>query len=105
MYVRAALGAGLLAAAGIMVAAVPSAAAAPTGTGCPPAWTLRSVESLAATGNAPVPGQVDEAGNDDGYVCAHPLPDATCISFIVTLDPSACPVETIYLFLDNRLAH
>ncbi|NGO74817.1 hypothetical protein G6045_03820 [Streptomyces sp. YC504] len=62
------------------------------------------MESLAATGNAPVPGQVDAAGNDDGSVCAHPLPDATCIYFIVTLDLPRCPVETFYLFRDNRLA-
>ncbi|WP_306971875.1 hypothetical protein [Streptomyces canus] len=62
------------------------------------------MESLAATGNAPVPGRVDAAGNNDGYVCAHPLPDSTCTSFIVTLDLPACPVETIYLYLDNRLS-
>ena len=78
-----------------LLAAVPlSTAAAPKGTGCPAGnWQFRSVESLAATGNAPLPGQVDAAGNADGFVCALPQPDSVC-----PVDP--CP-ETIYLFRDN----
>jgi hypothetical protein len=72
---------------------VPTAVAR-TSTGCPAGFQLRSVASLAAAGNAPVPGMVDAAGNADGFVCAHPLPDPVC-----SLDP--CPVETIYLFRDN----
>ena len=77
---------------------LPTAVAKP-GIGCPAGYQLRSVESLAETGNAPVPGQVDAAGNADGFVCARPLPDAFCIA--MGFDP--CPVETVYLFRDNTL--
>ena len=76
---------------------VPAVAAKGPPTGCPAGYQLRSVESLAATGNAPLPGQIDAAGNGDGFVCALPLPDAVCIAH--GFDP--CPVETIYLFRDN----
>jgi hypothetical protein len=44
-----------------------------------------------------VPGQIDAAGNNDGLVCALPLPDAFCTA--MGFDP--CPVETVYLFSDN----
>jgi hypothetical protein len=87
-----------VAVAGVLLLAAPlPTAVAETSTGCPAGWQFRSVESLAATGNAPVPGQVDAAGNADGFVCAHPLPDAVCIA--AGFDP--CPVETLYLFRDN----
>ena len=75
----------------------PSTAIAESTTGCPENWPLRTVESLAATGNEPVPGQIDAAGNADGFVCARPLPDAVCAAH--GFDP--CPVETVYLFRDN----
>jgi hypothetical protein len=79
--------------------AFPSAAAAGAGTGCPGgAWQVRTVESLAATGNAPVPGRIDAAGNADGLVCALPLPDAVCES---QYDP--CPVAIVYQYQDNVL--
>ena len=42
--------------------AVPIAVAGGQGTGCPAAWAYRSIESLAATGNAPVPGLIDASG-------------------------------------------
>ena len=65
--------------AGVLLFAAPlPIAVAETSTGCPAGYQFRSVESLAATGNAPVPGQVDAAGNADGFVCALPLPDAVC---------------------------
>jgi hypothetical protein len=76
-----------------------SRAVADTTNRCPAAWQLRTVESLAATGNAPVPGQIDAAGNADGFVCALALPDAVCIA--AGYDP--CPVETLYQFRDNDL--
>lgn len=97
--VRRVVGAFLLS-AGFMVALAPTAEAEP---GCPEAWTLWSVESLAEQGNAPVPGFVDAAGNGDGYVCAIPLPDAVCIQYIVTRGLPACPVDQLYQYLDNRL--
>ena len=87
----------------LVASALPEVALAEAGTGCPaeagPAgagWQFRSVESLAATGNAPAPGRIDAAGNNDGFVCALPLPDAMCD---VIFDP--CRIETLYLFRDN----
>ena len=82
---------------GLLVAVPLPTAVAKPGTGCPAGYQLRTVESLAATGNAPVPGLIDAAGNNDGLVCALPLPDAFCIA--MGFDP--CPVETVYLFTDN----
>jgi hypothetical protein len=82
-----------------MIGLIPMTAAAVPVSGCPSGYELRSVESLAATGNVPLPGIIDAAGNGDGYVCAHPLPDAVCIAH--GYDP--CLVETVYEFKDNRL--
>jgi hypothetical protein len=76
-----------------------STAVADTTNGCPASWQLRSVDSLAATGNAPVPGQIDAAGNHDGFVCALPQPDAVCIA----MGYNPCPVATLYNFRDNDL--
>ena len=87
----------VLLAVGLLAAIPLPSAMAQESTGCPAGWQYRSVESLAATGNEPVPGQVDAAGNNDGLVCALPLPDAFCIA--MGFDP--CPVETVYLFTDN----
>ena len=87
----------VLAAVGFLVGVPPTIAVADTPRHCPASFDLRSVESLAATGNAPVPGQVDAAGNADGFVCAKPLPDAVCTAH--GYDP--CPVETVYLYRDN----
>ena len=86
-----------LTAALMAVSAAPSASAKTT-NGCPAGWDHRTVASLLATGNAPVPGQIDAAGNNDGSVCALPLPDAFCLR-VLGFDP--CPVATIYLFRDN----
>jgi hypothetical protein len=89
----------VLLAVGLLAAVpLPNAVAKP-GTGCPAGYQLRTVESLAATGNAPIPGQVDAAGNNDGLVCARPVPDAVCTA--MGFDP--CPVETIYFFRDNTV--
>jgi hypothetical protein len=79
----------------------PSASASPSGTGCPGGFQLRSVAELAATGNAPVPAQVDAAGNGDGMVCAHALPDQACTPYVVQWDLPACLVETFYHYIDN----
>jgi len=76
--------------------------AAPSGTNCPPSFTLRTVASLAATGNAPNPGLLDAAGNNDGWVCAKALPDQACTPFIVQLKQTTCLVETIYFYKDNN---
>jgi hypothetical protein len=89
----------VLLAVGLLAAGPLPTAAAKTGTGCPAGFQLRTVESLAATGNAPNPGLLDAAGNNDGLVCALPLPDAFCTA--MGYDP--CPVETVYLFVDNTL--
>jgi hypothetical protein len=86
----------VLLAVGLLAAVSLPTAAAPTNTGCPAAYELRTVKSLAATGNEPAPSLVDAAGNNDGLVCARPLPDVVCPA-----DP--CPVETIYVFTDNNV--
>ena len=91
----------VLVALGLLVAMMPfpsSPAFADPQPGCPPGYELRSVASLAAAGNAPVPGLVDTAGNADGYVCAHALPDAVCVAKV---HPEPCLVETVYVFKDN----
>jgi hypothetical protein len=96
--------ANVAAAAGSLWLAAPPALASPSvETGCPAAWSLRTVESLATTGNAPIPGMVDASGNGDGYVCAFPVPDQSCISFIVILGLSACPVDQLYSYMDNHI--
>jgi hypothetical protein len=79
----------------------PSASASPSGTGCPGGFELRSVAELAATGNAPLPGQLDAAGNGDGLVCARPLPDQACTPYVVQWDLPACLVETLNQYMDN----
>jgi hypothetical protein len=76
----------------------PSTAFANPEPGCPPRYELRSVASLAAAGNAPVPGLLDSASNADGYVCALPLPYAVCIAKV---HPDPCRVETVHVFKDN----
>jgi hypothetical protein len=91
----------VLIAFGLLVAVMPfwpSPAFADPESGCPPGYELRSVASLAEAGNAPVPGLVDAAGNADGYVCAHALPDAVCVAKV---HPDPCLVETVYVFKDN----
>jgi hypothetical protein len=85
---------GILAVSLLTTGVATSTAVAESTTGCPANWPLRTVQSLAATGNEPLPGQIDAAGNADGFVCARPLPDAVC-----AFDP--CPVETVYLLRDN----
>jgi hypothetical protein len=95
---RIAAGTVVLAVGLLAAGPLPTAVAKP-GTGCPASYQLRTVESLAATGNAPVPGQVDAAGNNDGLVCALPLPDAVCTA--MGFDP--CPVETTYFYVDNTV--
>lgn len=72
-------------------------AEAKTVSGCPNGFSLMTVASLEATGHIPIPRQVDQAGNADGFVCALPLPDAVC-----PLSP--CPVDVIYLYKDNKPA-
>ena len=92
----------VLVAFGLLVTGMPlwpsPAFAADSEPGCPPAYELRSVASLEEAGNAPVPGLVDAAGNADGYVCAHGLPDAVCVAKV---HPDPCRVETVYVFKDN----
>jgi hypothetical protein len=80
---------------GLLMATVPLSslpAFADPEPGCPSGYELGSVAELAAAGNAPVPGLVDAAGNADGYVCAHALPDAVCVAKV---HPDPCLVETV----------
>ena len=48
----------------------------PITTTCPAAFALLSVQSLEAQGPYKLPRLVDTAGNGNGLVCGHALPDA-----------------------------
>ena len=70
--------------------------------GCVPGlgWVGISVAEAASAGYAPVPAIVDEAGNNDGYVCRRALGDGTWNWFI----RFCCPVDkTLYLWSDNEM--
>ncbi|MEN8239830.1 MAG: hypothetical protein ABFR53_11605 [Actinomycetota bacterium] len=67
----------------------------PQDTGCPAGMELISVSDLLADGYN-LPASVDDAGNNDGYVCGRALGDGTLNSY-----PDDIPVDTIYNFSDN----
>lgn len=48
----------------------------PVTTACPTSYAHLSVASFEAAGPYIVPRLVDTAGNNNGYVCAHALPDS-----------------------------
>ena len=99
---RAAVGfAGLLAIA-VMTAAPAHAAApgTPPETGCP-GGQLLSVTTLESQGPYMAPRRLDEAGNNDGFVCGVPLPQ---VAGERTVCGGPCAVPVIYLFRDNDLA-
>jgi hypothetical protein len=94
--------AGLAAAAAVLVAGPAGAVEKPRETGCPAAFDVRTVASLAETGNEPVPGIVDAAGNANGLVCAKPLSDAAAEVFCRQFD--GCVPDIIYYYLDDSIA-
>jgi hypothetical protein len=95
------------AAAGLLAIAVTTAAPAhaaapgtPRETGCP-AGQLLSVTMLESQGPYQAPRRLDTAGNNDGFVCGHPLNQEAAER---TVCGGPCPVPVIYLFRDNTLA-
>jgi hypothetical protein len=88
----------LVATVGVLPANAAPPGTPPT-TGCP-AHQLRSVASLEAEGPYRVPRQLDAAGNQDGFVCAQPMPPAATEQRC-PLDP--CLVPVIYMFRENDL--
>ena len=89
------LGTLVVALAGFTVApglAGTSAEAKPV-SGCPGGYSLMTVESLEATGHIPIPRQIDESGNGDGYVCARPYPDAMCLAHGYDPVPGRCRLQ------------
>jgi hypothetical protein len=90
-----------LAAAGGLLLVAPATmalATTPVQNGCPASSQLISVAYLESVGPYQLPGRLDDpanGGNDDGWVCAFPLPDAMA---------SAQGAEvTIYQFYENNL--
>lgn len=80
----------MMAVAGPAVANPPN----PQDTGCPNGHPMMSVETMAEAGCG-LPGLIDGAGNDDGYVWARALGDGW-----FQIIPNA-PVDTIFSFTDN----
>jgi hypothetical protein len=82
----------------------------PPVTGCPSGFDRLSVAWFEATGPYILPRQVDTAGNDNGFVCAHVRPDsvrdAICAQEMRDgYEGNACVLEAlglpIYLFTDD----
>lgn len=63
------------------------------------AFDVRTVASLAATGNEPVPGIIDAAGNANGLVCAKPLSDAAAAQLCRQV--GGCTSTTLYYIRDD----
>jgi len=74
-------------------AATPSGST-PLATGCPASATERPVSDFPVEEGYMLPGILDAAGNNDGLICAFPLPEAVAKNF---------PVEIVYQFFENNL--
>lgn len=96
--IATAMAVGLLAAGSSVIGAGSASADTPTETGCPAGYQLLSVDWLTQQGAYLVPGQLDSAGNNDGYVCGKPLNPV--VQFTICAD--SCPVPIIYNFYDNN---
>lgn len=80
----------------LLAAPAATLAADPVHDGCPASTELISVEYLESVGPYQLPRLLDEGGNNDGWICAFPLPDA------VSMAHGAEPF-TIYQFFENNL--
>lgn len=89
----------LLLASGGSAASANSAVPTPPATGCPAGYDHVEVTNLESQGPYRVPRQVDEAGNNNGFVCALPLPEARRL----LLCGPDCPVPVLYMFRDDDL--
>jgi hypothetical protein len=100
--------------ASIVIAVVASLAAGTAGadvsqtpgaTGCPTGYARLSVASFETAGPYYLPRQVDTAGNNDGYVCAHVQPDSVRDAYCKQGAVVACQLQVLglphYLFTDD----
>jgi hypothetical protein len=90
----------------VATAAAPaSAVETPLTTACPAGYELLSVEDLEAQGPYLVPRRVDEAGNNNGYVCGLAQPDAVRDAMCMIFGGNACKLQDEdlprYLFTDD----
>jgi hypothetical protein len=83
---------------GTTVVSADPAVPTPPETGCPAGWAHLPVADLASQGYG-VPGRVDEAGNNNGFICAKAMPEAIRLK----LCGPDCPVPTLYQFRDDDL--
>ncbi|HEX7095806.1 MAG TPA: hypothetical protein VF183_07970 [Acidimicrobiales bacterium] len=96
--IASAVAGGLLAVGSSAIGAVSANADTPPTTGCPAGYELLSVDWLTQQGAYMLPGQLDSAGNDDGFVCGKPLNPV--VQYTICADN--CPVPIIYNFYDNN---
>jgi hypothetical protein len=88
---------GLVAAGGFLTGIGPGFAGTPSETGCPAAYQLLSVTWLESQGPYKLPRQLDESGNNDGYVCGRETEDHAAQNFC----GGPCPAQ-LYDFTDNH---
>ncbi len=103
-----------LAAATALALAVPASALAdssqtPVATGCPAGYEHVLVSSFPSPPYQ-MPARVDAAGNDNGWICAQPLPEAVAVAYCLNYEPKACTLVELglplYNFIDdNNPAH
>jgi hypothetical protein len=89
--------AALAAAAVLATAAGADTASTPVATGCPAGFGLLPVSYFEALGPYQAPARIDAAGNGDGYVCAHQLPEAVAAAFCNNREPGACTLVQLGL--------
>jgi len=93
----------LAAALAVAAVAVPAATASadvsqtPVATGCPTGTPPLSLAFLASQGPYQLPFRLDAAGNNNGIICAHAVPEAARLAHC---GPD-CPVPVLYLFRDD----
>ncbi len=89
----------LLLTVGVSTASADPAVPIPPDTGCPAGYDRVAVEDLEAQGPYRVPRIMDTEGNNNGYICALPLPEGLRLA----LCGPNCGVPVIYLFRDDDL--
>jgi hypothetical protein len=86
-----------LAAATLPLGGSSAVAATPSETGCPAGFSLLSVQWLSTQGAYQLPGILDAAGNNDGYVCGKAIVDVAATHIC----GGSCGVPVLYNFYDN----
>jgi len=93
----------LAAALAVAAISVPAATASadvsqtPVATGCPTGTPPLSLAFLASQGPYQLPFRLDAAGNNNGIICAHAVPEAARLAHC---GPD-CPVPVLYLFRED----